>query len=331
MYQTKIAAVGRYLPERNVTNKELSALIDTSHDWIVERTGIHQRRWFKPGVDTTSNMGAKAAQQAIDRAGISRNEVDFIVFATLSPDYVFPGSGVLVQKHLELDTIGALDIRNQCSGFIYGLSVADQYIKTGKYKNVLLICSEIQSNIFDLSDKGRSMAVIFGDGAAAFLLQRSDNTAKILTTHMHSEGRFAEELFLKEPSGLEEKRIMPDLLERDGIYPYMNGRHVFKHAVTRMTESVSAALEECNKAPEDIDIMIPHQANLRIAEAVRSKLNVEARHVFNNIQDYGNTTAASIPIAFFEALEQEKVKRGDLICFTAFGSGFTWGTALLEY
>lgn len=331
MYKTKIAGVGKYVPERIVTNEELSAMVDTSDEWITERTGIKQRHWFKPGFDTTANMGVKAAQQALDKAGVSKQEVDYIIFATLSPDYVFPGCGVLAQAQLGLDNVGALDIRNQCSGFIYGLSVADQFIKTGMYKTILLICSEVQSNTFDLSDEGRSMAVIFGDGAGAMVLQRSNDESQILTTKMHSDGAYAEELFLKEPSTRHAKRIKEDLLSDPGIWPYMNGRNVFKHAVTRMVEVVQESLDETGLNKEDINLLIPHQANLRISEGVKKKFELSEKVVYNNIQRYGNTTAASIPIALTEAIGEGKVKAGDLLCFTAFGSGFTWGSALVRW
>ncbi len=331
MYQTKIAGVGMYVPDRIVKNEELASMIDTTNEWIVERTGIEQRRWFKPGVDSTSSMGTRAAEIAIEKAGLEKQDIDFVVFATLSPDYIFPGSGVLVQEQLGLDTVGALDVRNQCSGFIYGLSIADQFIKTGQYQNILLVCSEVQSNTFDLTDEGRSMAVIFGDGAGALVLSRSEDESQILSTHLHSEGKYAKELILEEPSTLEEKRIMPDLMQRAGRWPYMNGRNVFKHAITRMSESINEALEASDLNKEDIDLLIAHQANLRIAQGVQKKFGLSDDRVFNNIQKYGNTTAASIPIALFEALEQGRFKRGDVLCFTAFGSGFTWASALLKY
>ncbi len=331
MYSTKIAGVGKYVPERIVTNKELATMVDTSDEWITERTGIKQRHWFEPGKDTTSNMGVKAARKAMENANVTKDDIDFIVFATLSPDYIFPGCGVLAQKELGMDTIGALDIRNQCSGFIYGLSVADQFIKTGMYKNILLICSEVQSNTFDLSDEGRSMAVIFGDGAGALVLQRSEDDSKIINTKMHSQGEYAEELILAEPSTNHSKRIKDDILTDNGIWPYMNGRNVFRNAVVRMTEVINESLTAANMTKKELDLVIPHQANLRISQAVQKKFELEDDKIFNNIQNYGNTTAASIPIALCDALEQGKIKKGDVLCFCAFGSGFTWGSALIKW
>lgn len=332
MYQSKIIGVGKYVPERIVTNDELSKIMDTNDEWITERTGIKQRRYAKPGFDTTSNMGCKAAEQAIAKAGINKNDIEFIVFATLSPDYYFPGCGVLIQQQLGLDTVGAIDIKNQCSGFIYALSMADQFIKTGMYKTVLVVASELQSNGLNFTNEGRDVAVIFGDGAGAVVLQRSNDQSGILSTHLHAQGEFAEELMLEEPGTRGEKRIMKDkILAEIGIYPKMNGRNVFKHAVTRMSESVVEALTQNKVKPEEISLLIAHQANLRIAEAVRQQFGLDESKVYNNIQNYGNTTAASIPIALCEALEQGKLKPGDLLCLVAFGSGFAWGSALIRW
>lgn len=332
MHTSKIVGVGKYVPERVVTNAELSTLMETSNEWIIERTGIQQRRYAKPGVDTTSNMGAKAAENAIKQAGIDKKDIDFIVFATLSPDYYFPGCGVLIQKQLGLDTIGAIDIKNQCSGFIYALSVADQFIKTGMYKTILVVASELQSNGLNFSNEGRDVAVIFGDGAGAVILQRSPDESGILSTHLHAQGEFAEELILEEPGTRGEKRIMLEKISQGiGIYPKMNGRNVFKHAVTRMSESVIEALNHNKLDKKDISLLIAHQANLRIADAVKHQFELSDHQVFNNIQKYGNTTAASIPIALCEALEEGKLKKGNLLCLVAFGSGFAWGSALIKW
>ncbi len=332
MRKSKIAGVGRYLPERVVTNDDLAKLMDTSDEWIRERTGIQERRFFELGKDTTSNMGTRAAKMALENAGLTPQDVDFIVFATLSPDYDFPGSGVLVQRELELPTIGAIDIRTQCTGFVYGLSVADQFIKTGMYDTILIIGSEIHSSGLDMTTRGRAVSVLFGDGAGAVVLQASDNDHGILSTHLHSEGEYAEELAVIDPgSSRAIPRTQARMIEEGTIFPVMNGNHVFKHASTRFPEVIQEALKLNNYQPSDIDLLIPHQANLRISQMVQRLLSLKEDQVFNNIQRYGNTTAASIPIAMSEAWEQGKIKEGDLICLAAFGSGFTWGSALIRW
>ncbi|MBW7935954.1 MAG: ketoacyl-ACP synthase III [Flavobacteriales bacterium] len=331
MYQTRIAGVGHYVPENIVTNHDLEQYMDTSDAWITERTGIKERRFFTENKDTTARMGIKAAEQAIERSGLHKNEIDFIIFATLSPDYYFPGSGVIVQNEMGFPNIGALDIRNQCSGFIYGLSVADQFIKTGMYKNILLIGSETQSNFIEFSDRHRNMAVIFGDGAGAVVLSRCDNTGKgILSTHLHAEGKYAQELINYHPGTRQKIRLTFDMLTDGSLLPYMNGNMVFKHAVVRFEEVILEALSANHLSPDDIDLLIPHQANLRISQYIQKRLGFPDEKVFNNIQKYGNTTAASIPIAFSEAWEQGLIQPGKLICIAAFGSGFTWGSALIR-
>lgn len=331
MYQTRIAGVGHYVPENIVTNHDLEQHMDTSDAWITERTGIKERRFFTENKDTTARMGIKAAEQAIERSGLHKNEIDFIIFATLSPDYYFPGSGVIVQDEMGFPNIGALDIRNQCSGFIYGLSVADQFIKTGMYKNILLIGSETQSNFIEFSDRHRNMAVIFGDGAGAVVLSRCDNPGKgILSTHLHAEGKYAQELINYHPGTRQKIRLTFDMLTDGSLLPYMNGNMVFKHAVVRFEEVILEALSANHLSPDDIDLLIPHQANLRISQYIQKRLSFPDEKVFNNIQKYGNTTAASIPIAFSEAWEQGLIQPGKLICIAAFGSGFTWGSALIR-
>lgn len=335
MKRTIIAGVGHYVPENVMTNDELSKFMDTNDEWIQERTGIKERRWVgEDSNDTTSSMGTEAARRAIADAGLTPSDIDFIVFATLSPDYYFPGPGVQVQENLEIDTIGALDVRNQCSGFIYGLSVADQFIKTGMYKNVLLIGAELHSGGLDKTTRGRGVSVIFGDGAGAVVLRASDDQSKgVLTTKLHSEGKHAKELALLGPAT---SRWVDDImLENDpddlSYYPYMNGNFVFKHAVTRFQQVILEALEEVGKGPEDIDLLIPHQANLRISQYIQAKMGLAPDKVFNNIMKYGNTTAASIPIALSEAKQAGKLKQGDLLCLAAFGSGFTWGSVLIQF
>lgn len=336
MYNSKIIGLGKYVPDNVVTNDDLSKMMDTNDAWIQERTGIQERRWVNPGSeDTTSVMGVKAARIAINRAGIDKNDIDFIVFATLSPDYYFPGPGVFVQKELDIKTVGALDVRNQCSGFVYALSVADNFIKTGMYKNILVIGSELHSHGLDKTDRGRGVSVIFGDGAGAAVLTREeDNTKGILSTHLHSQGEFAEELVVKAP-GMGTRWVTDIIAENnpedESYFPYMNGQFVFKNAVIRFSEVINEGLEKNNLQVGDIDMLIPHQANLRIAQFIQRKFKLSDNQVFNNIQKYGNTTAASIPIALTEAWEEGKIKDGDTVVLAAFGSGFTWGSVIIKW
>ena len=332
MPKSKIKGVGFYVPKNVVKNADLEKMMDTNDEWIKERTGIEERRWVENDL-TTSQMGTYASEIAIKNANISREEVDFIIFATLSPDYYFPGCGVLIQNNLKLKEVGALDIRNQCSGFIYGLSIADQYIKSGMYKNILVVGSEIHSGALDKSSRGRSVSVIFGDGAGAAIVSRSNDNSEILSTHLHSEGKYAKELAVIEPSTTYwvDKIINNYSDDEIGFYPKMNGNFVFKNAVIRFEEVINEALNFSNYTVEDIDILITHQANLRISKFIQKKLNLEDDKVFNNIMKYGNTTAASIPIAISEALEKNKIKNGDLVCLAAFGSGFTWASALIRW
>lgn len=335
MFHSKIAGLGFYVPENIVTNDDLSKLMDTNDAWIQERTGIQERRHVVRGEDTTTSMGVKAAKIAIERSGVSKDDIDFIVFATLSPDYYFPGPGVLVQKELRLKTIGALDVRNQCSGFVYALSVADQYIKTGMYKNILVIGSEVHSTGLDMTDRGRGVSVIFGDGAGAAVLSKEEDLTKgILSTHLHSEGQHAEELVLIAP-GMG-KRWVTDIIaennpDDESYFPYMNGQFVFKNAVVRFSEVIMEGLEANNLQVSDVDMLIPHQANLRIAQFIQQKFQLNDDQVYNNIQKYGNTTAASIPIALTEAWEKGKIKEGDVVVLAAFGSGFTWASAIIKW
>jgi 3-oxoacyl-[acyl-carrier-protein] synthase III len=332
MRNSKIAGVGHYVPEKVVTNFDLEKLMDTSNEWILERTGIQERRYFQEGVDTTSNMGAKASLKALEMAGLKPEDVDMIVFATLSPDYVFPGSGVLMQRELGLKEIPALDVRNQCSGFVYALSVADQFIKTGMYDNILVVGSEIHSNGLDFSTRGRNVSVIFGDGAGAVVLTPSESTERgILSTHLHSDGEFAEELAVIDPGSTKKDRLTHEMIDEGTVYPYMNGNQVFKHAVTRFPEAIEEALNTNGYKPSDIDMLIPHQANLRITTYIQQKMGMPPEKVMSNIHKYGNTTAASVPIALSEAVQEGRIKEGDLVCMAAFGSGFTWASALIRW
>ncbi len=336
MYNSKIIGLGYYVPENVVTNDDLSKIMETNDAWIQERTGIKERRHvIKGDGDTTTSMGVKAAKIAIERAGIDKNEIDFIIFATLSPDYYFPGPGVLVQRDLGIGTVGALDVRNQCSGFVYGISVADQYIKSGMYKNVLVIGSELHSHGLDMTTRGRGVSVIFGDGAGAAVLSREENNKKgILSTHLHSEGQHAEELSLIAP-GMGKRWVNDIIADNDpndeSYFPYMNGQFVFKNAVVRFSEVIVEGLTANKLAATDINMLIPHQANLRISQFIQKKFGLKDEQVFNNIMKYGNTTAASIPIALTEAWEEGKIKEGDLVVLAAFGSGFTWGSAIIRW
>ncbi len=350
MPNSKIAGMGFYVPEKRVTNHDLIEYMDTSDEWIQERTGIVERRYAIKHEETSATMGVEAAKIAIERAGITAKDVDFIIFATLSPDYYFPGCGVLLQRELGMQGIGALDIRNQCSGFIYGLSIADQFVKSGMYKNVLLVGSEYHSAGLDYSTQGRNVTVIFGDGAGAAIIQPTEEEGKgILTTHLHADGTYAEQLAYINPGchggkwlgkkgyGYPDETkfggmfITQHMVDNEQLFPNMNGPAVFKFAVTKFPEVIKEALDATGYTAEDIDMFVPHQANLRISQFVQKKLGLPNEKVWNNIQKYGNTTAASIPIALTEAIEAGKVKEGDLVCLAAFGSGFTWGSALIRW
>jgi len=330
---SKIIGLGHYLPDKVVTNNDLSKIMDTSDEWIQERTGIKERRWFTYGEHTVAGMGTEAAKKAIQQAGITADDIDFIVFATLSPDYFFPGPGVTVQEQLGIREVGALDVRNQCSGFVYGLSVADQFVRTGMYKTVLVIGSEIHSHRLDKSTRGRGVTVIFGDGAGAAIVQATEEKGKgILSTHLHSQGKYAQILATIGPGNTTPPVIDVDVLpDPADIYPVMQGNVVFKHAIVRFQEVINEALQANGYQSSDLDMLVPHQANLRISQFIQKKMGLRDDQVFNNIQKYGNTTAASIPIAMSEAVEQGKIKEGDLVCAAAFGSGFTWASALMRW
>jgi 3-oxoacyl-[acyl-carrier-protein] synthase III len=333
MTYSKIVGIGHYVPENIITNAYLESIMDTNDAWITERTGIKERRYFTYGKDTNASMATEASKIAIERAGLTPQDIDFIVYATITPDYYFPGPGFILQREMGMEGIGVLDIRDQCSGFIYALSTADQFIKSGMYKNILVIGSELQSTFLNHSSEGRGVAVIFGDGAGAVVLQATDNeSSRVLSTHLHADGNFAEDLYVKSPGSSRPNRFYDDLLENPSNGDVvMNGNLVFKHAVVRFPEVIREALNTNGLAPEDIDLLVPHQANLRISEYVRQQMGMSEDKVFNNIQKYGNTTAASIPIALCEAWESGRIKSGDLVCLAAFGSGFTWGSALIRW
>jgi len=332
MRRTVIKGIGHYVPPRVVTNHDLEKMMNTSDEWIRERTGIVERHWAEPGVGT-SDLATEAAIRAIADAGIDKSEIDFIVAATLSPDHYFPGIGVQVQAKLGLKEIGALDVRNQCSGFIYALSVADQYIRTGTYNKILLVAAELQSANLDFSDEGRDMAVLFGDGAGALVLEAndSDDGRGVLSCHLFSDGRFVSELWMEKPSSKDNPTFREEFFHQGKFYPRMNGRLVFKNACEKMPQAVMAGLEKLGLTVNDIDYLIPHQANDRISQMVARGLRIPEEKVIRNIHKYGNTTAASIPIALSEAVKEGKIKPGMLIALTAFGSGFTWGSAFIRW
>ncbi len=348
MHRSKIAGIGYYVPKNVYTNDDLSRFMDTNDAWIQERTGIKERRFADRLEETTTTMGVEAAKIAIERAGTTAQDIDFVIFATLSPDYYFPGCGVLLQREMKMKEIGALDVRNQCSGFVYALSIADQFIKTGMYKNILVVGSEKHSFAMDFETRSRNVSVIFGDGAGAVVLQPSTKDGQgIMSTHLHSDGADAEILAMYYPGAsankwLKDKPGYPDQelgglfmtteqLESGAALPYMDGPAVFKKAVVKFPEVIKEALEANNLTPADLDMLIPHQANLRISQYVQQLLGLSDDKVFNNIQKYGNTTAASVPIALCEAWEAGKIKEGDLVCLAAFGSGFTWASALIRW
>lgn len=349
MIRSRIAGIGMYVPDNVVTNNDLLKYMETSDEWIQERTGIKERRYAHRTEETTTTMAVHAAAKAIERAGATPQDIDFIIFATLSPDYFFPGCGVLLQRAMKMREIGALDVRNQCSGFVYALSVADQFVRSGMYKNVLVVGSEKHSFGLDFTTRGRNVSVIFGDGAGAVVLQPTEEEGRgILSSHLHSDGESAEVLAMYNPGThanhwKEEKYADFDdaeigqmflskaMIEKEQMFPFMDGPAVFKKAVVKFPEVIMEALTKNGLTPADLKMLIPHQANLRISQFVQHQLKLRDDQVYNNIQRYGNTTAASIPIALCEAWEKGLVKDGDLVCLAAFGSGFTWASALLRW
>jgi 3-oxoacyl-[acyl-carrier-protein] synthase III len=332
MPRTEFISVGFHVPERVLKNDELTQWWETSDEWIRERTGIEQRYWVEPGVVAGSDLALEATRKALEGADMDASELDCIIYATLSPDYFFPGSGVFLQRKLGVKGIPALDIRNQCTGFIYGLSVADAWIRTGQYRRVLLVGAEVHSTGMDFTPAGRDISVLFGDGAGAVILGPTEDADRgILSTHLFADGRHAEKLWCESDASARFPRISHEDLDAGRQYPQMEGRDVFKHAVVRMPESVRAALEANDLAVSDIDLLIAHQANLRINEMVGRQLGLPDDRIYNNIQRFGNTTAATIPIALAEALEQQLLQRGDLLMLTAFGSGFTWASAAIRW
>jgi 3-oxoacyl-[acyl-carrier-protein] synthase-3 len=330
-HRSRVLGIGMSVPERIVTNRELAAMMETSNEWIIERTGIEERRWVSEG-ETGTTLATAASKQAIERAGLAPRDLDMIILATLSPDFNFPGTGVFVQRALGLKDIPCLDIRQQCTGFIYGLSIADAYIRTGAFKHILVIGAEVHSTGLDISTAGRDVTVLFGDGAGAVVVGRaSDDAHMILSTHIHADGSEAEILWTEYPASARHPRITAEAMAERKHYPVMNGKRVFKHAVTKMPAAIMEGMVTNNLKLTDIDMMIPHQANLRINQMVAQMIGLPPERMHNNIQKYGNTTAATIPICMYEAIELGKIKPGSLVCLVAFGAGLTWGSAFLRY
>ncbi|OGB67035.1 MAG: 3-oxoacyl-ACP synthase [Caldithrix sp. RBG_13_44_9] len=331
MKRTVFTGVGHYLPERVVTNHDLGKIMDTTDEWIRERSGIVERRWVKEG-DTVSGLGLEATKMALQRANLEPKDIDFIIFACMESDHVFPGAGCFLQEKLQIPGVPCLDVRNQCSGFVYGLAIADQFIRNGIYKTILLVGAEIQSTGLDLSTRGRDMAVLFGDGAGAAVLTASDDPHRgVIVSKLHADGRFTKKLWGEWPAVTHHPRVSADMLQTDRIYPKMEGRYVFKHAVTMFPEVINEALNEAGYTIADVDLVVPHQANLRITEAVAEKLGIGMDKMYSNIHKYGNTTAATIPICLSEAVQEGRIKEGSLVALASFGSGFTWASSLVRW
>lgn len=337
-YRSRITGVGGYVPDRIITNHDLEKLMDTSDEWIAQRSGIRERRWARPD-QINADLAKEASLGAIADAGLKVSDIDCIIFATLNPDYFFPGNGCVLQEKLELYGIPAIDIRQQCSGFVFGLSIADQYVRTGMYRNVLLVGSEIQSRGLDKTTRGRDTAVLFGDGAGAVVVSRCDLTpgqseSYILSTHLHTDGRGARNLWVAAPGagiGDPENRISQAMLDEGMQFPRMDGRKVFVEAVTRMSEVIREGLQYNELSMDQIDLFFFHQANLRINEAVAENLKIPREKVFNTIHKFGNTTAATIPLGMDEAKKVGVLKPGMMLGMAAFGSGYTWGSAFVRY
>jgi 3-oxoacyl-[acyl-carrier-protein] synthase III len=332
MPRTAFISTGYSVPDRVITNDELTQWWETSDEWIRERTGIQQRHWVEPGKQAGSDLALEATRIALDRAGMQASDIDCIIYATLSPDYFFPGGGVYLQRKLGIPGVPAMDIRNQCTGFLYGLSVADAWIRTGQYRRILLVGAEVHSTGMDFTANGRDLGVLFGDGAGVAILGPTEDEGRgVLSTHLWADGHYAEMLWCESDASANFPRVSHEDLDAGKHYPIMHGRQVFKHAVTRMPESVRTALETNGLTTADIDLLIAHQANLRINEMVGQQLGLNGDRVYNNIERFGNTTAATIPIALDECVQSGRLKQGDLLVLTGFGSGFTWGSAVIRW
>ena len=332
--QSYISGLGFNVPDKVMKNHELSDYMDTSDEWIQERSGIKERRVVER-VETNgvgpAELAIPAVLDALKTANLSKEDIDFIIFSTAMPDYFLPGSGCLLQDKMDFPTIGALDIRAQCAGFIYGLDIADQYIKSGRYKNILLVCSEVQSTTIDYSNRGRDVAVLFGDGSGAVTISSTNEKRGILSTHLHSQGKYAKELWIEAPSAQMFPRLTNEMVEDGKHHLQMNGREVFKQAVRRFPEVIQECLDYNNLKVEDIKLFLPHQANIRINKMVQKSLGLKDSQVLNNIDRYGNTTSATIPILLTEAYQKNLIKKGDFILMAAFGSGFIWGASIIQW
>lgn len=329
MTKTAILGMGHYVPTKVVTNDDLAKMFDTSDEWIQQRTGIKERRFIEENGIGPSDLAVPAVKMACENAGIEVSEIDAIIFATLSPDFTFPGSGCFLQAKLGLPGVPALDIRNQCSGFLYGMQIADAWIKCGMYKRVALVGGEVHSTGLDFSDEGRDVAVLFGDGAACAILGPTEDEG-VIDIEVHADGSGAKELWIEAPASAYIPRITNEMIENRSVWPAMNGKQVFRWATSKMPEVARSVMERAGVTIDDIKLLVPHQANRRINEFVAQKLKVPPEKVVHNIQKYGNTTAASIPLALSEALQEGRAAKGDLILMAAFGSGFTWGASLVR-
>ncbi|NQV38718.1 MAG: ketoacyl-ACP synthase III [Candidatus Marinimicrobia bacterium] len=330
MRYSRITGVGFKVPDRTITNDDLAGLMDTSDEWIVSRSGIKERHWVEEG-EGTSDLSVEAAKQAMEMAGIQPEDIDLVVVGSLTSDYFFPGVGAQLQDKLGLRTVGSFDVKAACSAFVYSLSIGDQFIKTGQYDTILVVGAEVQSTALNVSNEGRDMAVLFGDGAGAAILQPAEDESRVLSTHMHSEGKYLKELWCEGPASLYHPRISHEHIDAGIHLPSMNGREVFKNAIKRFPEVINEALDANNLSLRDVKLIIPHQANLRISQAVAKKLGVSMDMVYSNIHKYGNTTGASIPIAMTEAYREGRFKKGDIIILAAFGAGFTWASAAIRW
>ena len=331
MPRTQFLATGFHVPARVVTNDDLAQMMDTSDEWIVQRSGIKTRYWVDRG-DTGVGLAREASRKALDKAGLEPKDLDCIIYCTCTPDHFEPGNGVFLQRELGVTDIPAVDVRNQCSGFIYGLSIADAWIRTGQYQRILLVGAEVHSRGLDKTTRGRDTAVLFGDGAGAAVLAPVDENGRgVLSTHIFADGRHAEKLWVDGPGLAHDPYVSVEMLEQGLHRAVMEGRDVFKFASVKMPESVAIALKANRLTAADIKLLVPHQANLRIIEMVQRAAGLRDDQVYSNIQKYGNTTAASIPIALDEALAEGRLKKGDLLVLTAFGSGFTWGSAAIRW
>jgi 3-oxoacyl-[acyl-carrier-protein] synthase-3 len=331
MPRAAFVTIGTHVPPRVVTNQDLTRWMDTTDEWIQQRTGIQERHWVDPGTGT-ADLAFEASRKALAQAGWQASDLDAIVFASLSPDHMFPGDGCFLNARLGIPGVPALDIRNQCTGFLYGLSVVDAWLRTGTYRRVLLVGAEVHSTGLDVSTRGRDVSVIFGDGAAAALLEATDDPGRgVLAIALHADGRFATDLWADAPGSVYSPRITHEMVDSTAIFPKMEGQKVFKHAIVKMPEVVREVLGKAGLEAKDLKVLVPHQANLRIAEAVQKSLGLRDEQIFNNIQRYGNTTAASIPLALAEAIPARGVQRGDLVGLCAFGAGFTWGAAVARW